>query len=437
MIRTLLLIIDGLGDRPAESLGGRTPLEAAQTPNLDHLAGLGATGLMDTLSPGLALGSDVAHSLLFGYPLEAIPKRSVFETVGEGLEVSPQDVVTLAKFVTVRPAADRYEILQGGETYDEEDAKLLAEAVASFEAEGLAFSFVYTGKSRGSLFIRGGASEDVCDSDPIYPGLPVIRVEPLAEASEPVRATRTARALNAYIRWTAARLDVHAVNRRRREQGLLPANILVTKWAGRRRPLQPFSERYGMRGAMIEAAPLYVGLATELGMTPVRIPRDPDPAVEIAAKLREADRLFREGYGFVHVHTKAADEAAHHKRPDLKARAIEAIDRGLDRLVREMLPRGDLLVIVTGDHATPSVGRMIHSGESVPILMAGGYVLRDQTARFHEREAMGGGLGQIRGTDLMPVVLNLTDRMHWFRHRMAAVFVPHIPDVVTPLAPEG
>ena len=206
-------------------------------------------------------------------------------------------------------------------------------------------------------------------------------------------------------------------------QGLPPINFLLTKWAATRPEVPPFQEQNGLRAASVENYPLYVGLARICGMTSVTLTRREAIAEDFHEKLLAAEQLFQQGYEFVHLHAKGPDVAAHQKDPLGKKVAIEAIDSVLGPLVRQVEQGADLLVVVTGDHATPSSGPLIHSGEAVPLLIAGGpNVLVDEVAEFHERAATHGGLGRVYGTDLMPLMLNFTDRvrLHGVRHQRQA-----------------
>jgi len=185
----------------------------------------------------------------------------------------------------------------------------------------------------------------------------------------------------------------------------------------------PFHEQNGLRAASVEHYPLYIGIARVCGITPVTVPQYASIAADFHEKLLAAENLFRQGYEFVHVHAKGPDVAAHQKDPLAKRDALEAIDSVLGPLVRHLENQTDLLVVVTGDHATPSNGPLLHSGEAVPLLIAGGpNVLVDDVKEFHERAAIRGGLGRVYGTDLMPILLNLTERvrLHGVRHQRQA-----------------
>ncbi len=423
----LFIILDGLADRPQPVLNGQTPLEAAHTPHLDQLAALGTTGLLTPLAPGVPLESETAHFILFGYGLEHFPGRAAFEAIGRGFAVPPESVVLLASFAetTVIDGKLRRDALlwEKRQTQDEEACARLCAAIAAYETHGLQFALTSCGRCEAILTLSGHPSRDITDVDPFYDNAYVVRAQPLAESRQPHNAQRTAAALNAYLTWAHDQLGPHPLNRERRTRGCASINFVLTKWAAVRPDVAPFHDQNGLRAASIENYPLYVGIARVCGMTPVSTPREADTTEDFRQKLRTADSLFVQGYEFVHVHSKAPDVAAHRKDPLGKMRALEALDAALGPLVERVTERADLLVVITGDHATPSSGPLIHSGEAVPILLAGGpNVLSDPVATFHERAVMRGGLGHIRGVDVMPLLLNATDRirLHGVRHQAEA-----------------
>ncbi len=423
----LLIILDGLADRPQAVLGGKTPLEAAHSPHLDRLAELGANGLLVPFAPGIPVESEFSHFLLFGYPPEQFPGRAAFEAIGRGFEILPDTVVLLASFATVTIVdgkVRRESILwEERRAQDEEDCQELSEAIASYESHGIHFSLQSCGRCEAILTLTGSPSRYVSDVDPFYNGALVARTVPLAEDPDQENAERTATALNVYLRWAHARLYAHGVNARRQEQGLPPINFLLTKWAAVRPDVPPFLEQNGLRAASVETYPLYIGIARICGLTSVTVPRRESTAEDFREKLVAVGQLFRQGYEFVHLHAKGPDVAAHRKDPLGKKAAIEAIDSTLGPLVRQVEQGADVLVVVTGDHATPSSGPLIHSGEAVPLLIAGGTnILIDDVSEFHERAVVRGGLGRVYGTELMPLLLNLTDRirLHGVRHQRQA-----------------
>ncbi len=423
----LFIILDGLADRPQAVLDRKTPLEAADTPNLDRLAQLGSNGLLVPLAPGIPLESDTSHFLLFGYPLEKFPGRAAFEAIGRGFEVPAKTVVLLASFATttiVDGKVRRDAILwEENRSRDGGDCLELDVTISTYETRGIHFSLQPCGQCEAILTLSGNPSRYISDVDPFYNGALVARALPLAEASDQENAERTAAALNEYLQWAHLRLQEHIVNRERQILGLPLINFLLTKWAAVRPEVPPFHEQNGLRAASVENYPLYIGIARVCGMTPVTVPHHTSVAADFHEKLLVAETLFQQGYEFVHLHSKGPDITAHNKDPLAKRDAIGAIDSTLGPLVAQVENKRDVLVVITGDHATPSSGPLIHSGEAIPLLIAGGpNVLSDDVREFHERAAMHGGFGRVYGADLMPILLNLTDRgrLHGVRHQRHA-----------------
>lgn len=415
-----MVVLDGLADRRHPELDGKTPLEAACTPNLDALAARGSCGIMYTVAPGVAPTSDIAHFVMFGYPIELFPGRGYIEALGEGITPGAADVVLRASFVTVEERDDAYVIIERQDPRTPAE-KPFADTLPDEEIEGLTLRFLHTGGRQGLLFVTGPpdapASPHVTDADPFADGVPVIEVQALADAADHGAARRTARALNEYMRRARARLL--------ETRG--PFNFVVTKWAGRRIELESFPERTGLTALCLGSGPLYAGLAAALGMDHREVGEDlAAPGEDLAHRLVAAEEALGEHYEFVHVHTKAADHAAHTKNPLHKRDVIEELDDALAPLLGQARRRRasgrakDRLVVVTADHATPSAGPLIHSGEAVPLLMWGPTAGPDPVGAFSEAACASGSLGQLSGTDLMPMILNVADRARFLGQRNQA-----------------
>jgi len=430
--KILLIVLDGLGDRPARELDGKTPLEAAHTPQLDRLAQRGINGLFHALSLGVPLPTDVAHYLMFGYPLERRPGRSVFEATGYGVPFSDEEVLLSTSFARVAQEGGELRIVERQELgLSPQEGQRLIELLSEYPNNGshnVELELIYTARHFGILKLRGiktEVSDQITDSDPFYTGLPIIAIQPLDESEA---AGRTAEALNEYLRWT------YSVLSRRGEK----VNILTTKWAGRRVALEPFEERYGMRGLSCSPKDLLNGLARYLGLDVINT-RTLNSDGDLSAALVRAFRAFDEGYDFVHVHDLRPDEISHAKDPRAKVRVIEGLDRELQVLVGHL--NDDLVVAVTSDHpapSTPGAGRAMHCGEPVPITIVGEHVLPDDISSFGERAAQRGGLGQIYGEDLMAILMNYADRLgnYGLRPRVSAPDgVVYRPRQVVPLTP--
>jgi 2,3-bisphosphoglycerate-independent phosphoglycerate mutase len=386
----VVLLLDGLGDRAHESLGGRTANEAARTPNLDALAARGSTGVLYAIGPGRAPSSEVAHWSMLGYQPQEFPNRAVLEALGAEQEARPEDVFA---FAALRPAEQRNGELwltgRPGYGEDEEEAAALVERCAEIEVEGLRFTLAQLGRGEAVLRVSGGADDRVTDSDAFFRDRhPVLRPQPAHPD-----AVRTARAAE---HWTRLVIDRLAGER---------FNVITLKWWGRPRPAPTFLERHGVTGTFIAGSRFMHGLARAVGLEPRDAPETDDPADDLRVRLDLVREQLDAGDTFVFSHLKATDAAGHTKDPAVKQRTIELLDSELADL-----PTDTAIVCLTGDHATPAFPEVIHSGDPVPLVVAGPGVRADPVDSFGELDCSRGILGQLRGPDLMPLLLNAADR---------------------------
>jgi 2,3-bisphosphoglycerate-independent phosphoglycerate mutase len=431
----LWLILDGMADRPASTLDGQTPLEAAETPHLDRLAAAGSNGTMDVSRPGTPLSSDRAHTLLFGYEHAEVPGRGVLEARGLDIPVPEGAVACSASFGRVSREGDRWVVTDRHLRDVSPDYESIAPTVATVTASdherfsssdvdastssGVDVSFTYTWKNRGIVVLDSETqrlSPAITDVDPFECGLPILEPEPLAaasdarrtsdsgeasdsreasdsgETSDPEAASRTAEALAAYTRWTVDRLAEE------------PVDVVLSKWAGTPTAPPAFGERHGLDACSLTPKPVLSGLAETLSMdvtTPAK-----------AYDERAADVLAAVGdYEFVHAHYPEPDEVSHAAGPAEKRDELEAIDASLAPVADRALEDGSLVTVVTADHTTPSNEDVVHSGDPVPVTMVGETVRSDDVERAGERPAARGGVGRIRGRDLLRLSRAAADRV--------------------------
>jgi 2,3-bisphosphoglycerate-independent phosphoglycerate mutase len=398
----VVVLLDGLADRAHDSLGGRTANEIAETPNLDRFAASGSCGLIYGIGPGRAPSSEVAHWAMLGYTPEEFPGRAVFEALGAGQEVDPDDVLA---FAALRPADRRDDglWLTGRPRYgdDEQVAAELVAACDGLEVAGLRFSLSHLRRGEAVLRVSGGADDRVTDTDAFFRDRhPMLRPLPAAPEAE-----RTARAAEAWTRRVLDLLADHPVNARRAGDGLSVFNVITLKWWGRLRPAPTFPQRHGVRGSFIAGSRFLQGLGLAVGLEPRDAEETDDGAADLRLRLRLIEERLDAGDTFVFAHLKATDVAGHTKDPRVKQRTIEELDAELTGL-----PTDGAIVCITGDHATPTYPEVIHSGDPVPFLLAGPGVRADRVERFGELDSADGILGQLRGPDMMPVLLNAADR---------------------------
>lgn len=431
-MKVILVLLDGLGDRSYSVLNYRTPLDAANTPNLDRLAELGGNGLFHPSNTGLCFPSETAHFLLFGYDLNKFPGRGLFEAVGEGVAFKNDDVLVLAHLSGVVWENSRPVLTLGRDSIKGsfKDIGRLYSLINNFESDGISIRLQQTRRNDAILVLDGPVSPYVSDSDPIVLGKPISKVVPLSDNPEPEKSNQTANALNHYLTFCYHQLKNAVI--RDLSNGLKPPAkyFLVTQRSGRRVNLPPFQQCWGFNGLVMASASVYGGLAHELGIDFQSAKDSDDPGMDLKDRIDLA--LSDTMHDFIHVHTKVPDEAAHAGDPLYKKDQISSLDRGLKALVRVVEKEKDLLVVVTADHSTPSISPMIHSGEPVPVIMAGPSVRRDDVRRFSEIHAAGGCLGMLRGAELMLMILNFSNRGNLYGHQLGPIKRDYLPTAYDP-----
>lgn len=401
MEKVVLLICDGLGDRPVEELGGLTPLEAAQTPNLDRLARESECGMMYSLGRGFSPGSDTSHLAIMGYdPDKYYSGRGPIEVAGLGVKLREGDVALRGNFANVKSRGGKLEIVDR-RTGRIRVVEPLTKSLDGMEVGGVTFIVKSGTAHRAGIVMRGeGLSSAITDGDPHGHDKHPQRVVPKDNTAE---AQSTAEVLNEFLGEAHKILKGHPFNSKREQDNELPANYLLVRGAGRYRQVPSFKERYDLSACCIAGGGLYKGIGAFLGMTVLDVPGatgldDTDIEAKFDTVLRSLD-----SYDFAFVHVKGADSLGEDGKSEEKRNFIARIDSAA-RLFEE-LPKNALLV-VTADHSTPCKLEH-HSGDPVPIMFHGPGVRVDKVSAFDERACTQGGLGFLAGRDVMPQVLNL------------------------------
>ncbi|MDW5563659.1 MAG: 2,3-bisphosphoglycerate-independent phosphoglycerate mutase [Methanomassiliicoccus sp.] len=403
--KIIILVMDGLGDRAVKELGHRTPLQAASKPNLDWFAQNGTSGCMDVIGPGIRPGSDTSHLALLGYdPRQVYTGRGPFEAAGVGLVGREGDVAFRCNFATVDASMDVLDRRAG--RVREPDTVELVKALEGVEVDGIKVLVREGTEHRAVLLFQGDDLDPrVTDADPHA----VARVQlsrPLVPGAE-----RTADAVNAFVRRTYEILDDHPVNARRREEGLPPANALLPRGGGVFPHIEPFERKYGMTASCVAGVTLIKGIARVCGLEVVDAPGatgglDTNMVSKARTALRELERK-----DFVLINVKAPDIVSHDGDVMAKVEVIERLD-DMAGVLRDGLPEGTAIALCA-DHCTP-VGRMDHSGDPVPLTICSETSVRDGVQSYDEVSCASGGLGRIRGVDLLPILVDKVDRSEKF-----------------------
>lgn len=395
----LMLVCDGMADRPLKELGGRTPLEEAAKDNLNSLAAIGINGILDPIAPGVRVGSDTTHLALLGYdPYAVYTGRGPFEALGAGLHLEDGDIAFRSNFATVD---EDLKVLDRRAGRIKDGTRELAEAINGIRVQGVEIIFKESTAHRGALVMRGrDLSCEISDSDPHELGRKVLEVKALDTSRN---AVRTAKLVNEFSKQAREVLKNHPINSARSREGLNPANMLLLRGCGKAANIQPFREKYGLRVGCMATTGLIRGIAISLGMELLDTPEDYGRRVEEGLK-------FLEENDFLLLNIKEPDEAAHDHDARGKINLIERIDEAIAPLTGFA---EDNYLLLLSDHTT-STSYGDHTGDPVPVVIAGPEVRRDDVGEFDERSTVKGGLGRIRGRDLMPIVMDLMNKSEKF-----------------------
>lgn len=411
-LKAILVIADGMADRPIKELDWKTPLEVAHKPALNKIAKTGICGIIDLISPGKPPGSDTATLALLGYnALKVYSGRGALEALGSGVSVQPGDIAFRCNFATVN---DNFIVLdrRAGRIVNE-DATQLAGSIQKVKLEKslkTAFSFKSTVQHRAVLVIRGpNLSPAVSDSDPEKNGEKVLKIKPLDGSLE---AKRTTKILDELMDKFHAVLKRHPVNRERVTRKLLPANIILCRGAGTIPKIKPLREIYGVNAVCVAATSLIRGACKAAKMKLIDVEgATGTPETDFVAKAKATVQALKIN-DFVVLHVKATDVASHDGNIKQKIDVIEKIDRILAYILNNT-DLGSTYLAVTADHTTSSI-TLNHEGDPVPVAISGPYVRRDDVEEFDERACAKGGLHRIKGLDLMPILMNLIGKTKKF-----------------------
>jgi 2,3-bisphosphoglycerate-independent phosphoglycerate mutase len=402
--KILMVVCDGVSDRPVREHGGKTPLQTARKPAMDAIARNGVSGTMDVIAPGVVPGSDTAHLALFGYdPYKVYTGRGPIEAAGAGISLEKGDVAFRCNFAQVD---DSLKVVDRRAGRIRSGTAELAQALNGMRLGDVEVIFKEGSEHRAVLVLRGpGLDHRVSEVDP-HAEAKVLKAKALSR-----EADKTAKALNEFVRKSNEILSSHRVNRDRVANELPPANIVLPRGAGSLGELAPMSERYGLRCAGVAGVTLVKGLCRLVGMEMPEVKGatgglDTDYGAKAEAALRLLD-----SNDMVFVNVKAPDIAGHDGDYRLKVQVIENIDMMLERVLTDL--HEEVLVILTADHSTP-VSVRDHSADPVPVSISGADARVDGVRSYDEISAATGALGRMRGMELMPVALGMANRSSKF-----------------------
>jgi 2,3-bisphosphoglycerate-independent phosphoglycerate mutase len=400
-MKYVIVVPDGAADEPQETLGGRTPLEAAHTPNMDRVAAMGVVARACHTPKQLPAGSEIGNLSLLGYnPFENFTGRAPMEAAAQGIQLGPEDWAVRCNLVTIEDQVMRD--FTADHISTGEGSQLLAAAQQQIASEPKfreALEFVPGVSYRNLLIWRGAklsapfsndtrtrAPHDITDQS-------VLEEHPRGPGSDVLCDLMTA---------SVGVFRDHPVNAARMNAGKRPATNVWLWGLGQAPRLRPFTEAYGPRGAMITAVDLLRGIAALMGWDRIEVAGATGYLdTDYAAKGRAAVETLN-NYDIVCVHVEAPDEASHEGRCDEKIKAIKEIDRHVVGPLLEALPKhGDWRIMISPDHPT-FLRTKIHTHGNVPVAMAGTGIAPDEFTSYGDTNAARSKLAFDEGWRLMP-----------------------------------
>lgn len=405
-MKGVFVLLDGLGDLPHKLLEYKTPLEAANTPNLDFLANRGELGYMYPVKPGFIPESDESIISIFGNELIS-STRGQLETRGTDIDLTRGDLALRTNFATI-DSLETENIIdrRAGRTLTTYEAEILAKAINKIKIP-CEFIFKPTIQHRGVLVFRGGFSDNISDNHILYrknnpsETHKIINVKPLDDSEN---SFYTSNILNEFLEKVHHVLDKHPVNEERKKKGLLPANYFLVRGAGIEKPKLKFYRKW----LSVAYMPLEIGFSKTCGMTVFSFDypklKKLDVYENLYDGLKKACKFSiktlkrnHKKFDYAYIHIKETDIPGHDNKPLEKKQMLEHLDRTLFNFLRKFATYKKIKVVVTGDHSTPCKLKS-HSADPVPVLFYNDSPPKEK--KFNESEARKGTLGRIFGKDL-------------------------------------
>lgn len=413
------VLLDGVGDLPHPDLKGKTPLEAATTPNLDNLAKNGVMGQVITVGKGIAPESDIAVFNMLGYKFQHSDYvgRGVIEAIGIGIDFKDGDLALRGNFATLDDAGviiDR----RGGRKIEREDALAVAkelEEKIQFSEPNSSVVVAPTIRHRVTVRIRSGGtklSSDITNTDPAYTrvdGMGIakavtdfLRIERCLPLNESFEAKLAAKLVNEFTEQSLEILKKSPTNKKRKAQNKKLLNSILLRDAGNHYPVvTPINDLYSMNFSCIVDMPVELGISHVLKMKAYEAGglTDYEKKAIVAVKSIETQNV-------IYVHLKGPDEFGHDGDAKGKMKNIEEIDHRFFGTLLDNIDTKKVAVVISADHSTPCINKG-HSDDPVPILISGNWIKNDGTNRFTENEASRGKIGLLDGANVMRTALNL------------------------------
>jgi len=409
-MKGILIIIDGMGDLPNKQLEDKTPLEAANMPNLDFLAARGEMGYMFPVKQGFVPESDEAIVSIFGNDLIS-STRGQLEARGTDLKLTRGDLALRVNFATI-DSLNKGNVIdrRAGRTLTTTEAEILAKALNKIKLP-CEFIFEPTIQHRAVLVFRGGFSDNILGNDLTYTqgkSQDSNKINFCKALDDDENSQYTANIVNEFLVKAYGVLDKHPINEERRKKGLMPANYLLVRGAG----IEPPKLKLYKKWISVNYLPLETGFSKTCGMNNFSFDypklKNLDAYGNLWNGLKKACKFSikvlkknKKKSDYFYIHIKETDLPGHDNKPIEKKMMLEYIDKTLFKFLRKFAPPNKIKVVVTADHSTPCKLKN-HSADPVPVLLYNDSIPKEK--KFCEKEARRGTLGRIIGKDLLKKV---------------------------------
>ncbi len=410
-MKGIFVILDGLGDLPCKQLKGETPLESANTPNIDFLATRGELGYMYPVKPGFIPESDEAIVSIFGNDLIS-STRGQLEARGTGIKLIRGDLALRVNFATI-DSIEKGNVIdrRAGRTLTTVEAEILAKALNNKIKLPCKFVFEPTIQHRAVLVFRGGFSDNISGNDDTYvqgKSEAVNKIGFCKPLDDEENSQYTANIVNQFLEKAYEILDKHPINEERKKRGLMPANYLLVRGAGIEVPKLKLYKKW----LSVAYMPLEIGFSKVCGMNVFSFDYPKLRKLDVYANLYESlakackfsIKVLKKNHkkvDYAYIHLKETDLPGHDNKPIEKKLMLEYIDKTFFNFLRKFAPPNKIKIVVTADHSTPCKLKN-HSADPVPVLFYNDSIIKEK--KFCEKEARKGSLGRIMGNELLKMV---------------------------------
>ncbi len=417
-IKIIYVLLDGVGDLPHPDIDNKTPLEAAQTPNLDKLAKNGKMGQVISVGKGIAPESDIAVFNMLGYKFQHSDYvgRGVIEAIGTGIDFKDGDLALRGNFATL----DEKDIIidrRAGRHIERDDAIGVSKELEDKLKFSNLLSDVVVAPTVGHRVVvrirdEQLLSANISNTDPAYSrvnGMGVakavgdfLKIERCLPLDDSDSASLTAKLVNEFSEQTLKILKESQVNENRANQNKKLLNSILLRDAGNKYPkVEPINEKYSMNFSCIVDMPVEVGISNVLKMHAFSAGglTDYEEKAQVAAKSMETENA-------IYVHLKGPDEFGHDGDAIGKMKNIEEIDQRFFGTLLENINTEKIVVIISADHSTPCINKG-HSDHPVPLLISGNKIKNDNSQRFTESDGKKGEIGLLEGAQVVSTALDI------------------------------